>query len=214
MGEPAGVAGVLREVIRPRTAYLAARPELLDAVGVAYRVADGPPMVRMWVDRSTFRPAAPSALRLVPADVGDLNRLYDFGLGSWLPSESVANGVYYGIRVNGQRVWRRRDPCHQSCDGLAAVGNVLTDRNYRGRGFAKVGRARSPRTCCASATRWSSTSASTTPRRSARIAPWAIRSTLRFEERLVSRRGSVWDSIPGPSGAGSPRHGGGPDSKE
>ena len=33
---------------------------------------------------------------LVAADVGELNKLYDLGLTSWLPSESVANGVYYG----------------------------------------------------------------------------------------------------------------------
>ncbi len=64
----------------------------------------GPPMVRMWVDGATFRPAPAMAVRLVPADIGDLNKLYDFGLTSWLPSESVANGVYYGIRINGHLV--------------------------------------------------------------------------------------------------------------
>src|SRR5262245_25931686 len=104
MGEAAGITGVLREIIRPRTAYLASPPELLDAVGAVYRISDGPPMIRMWVDRASFRPAAPTAIRLVAADVGDLNRLYDFGLSSWLPSDAVANGVYYGVRVNGQLV--------------------------------------------------------------------------------------------------------------
>src|SRR6478609_7723855 len=36
MGEPAGVTGVLREIIRPRTAYLAALPDLLDATAAVY----------------------------------------------------------------------------------------------------------------------------------------------------------------------------------
>ena len=57
MGDRAGVVGALRDVIRPRTAFLAARPELLSAAATVYRVSDGPPMVRMWVDRASFRPA-------------------------------------------------------------------------------------------------------------------------------------------------------------
>ena len=80
LGEPAGIERVLSDLIHPRSAYVAARPEDLDAVEAVYRVDPGPPMVRMWVDASTFRPAGGAAHRLVPAEIGELNRLYQLGL--------------------------------------------------------------------------------------------------------------------------------------
>src|SRR5674476_92681 len=76
MGENAGIAAILRELIRPRAAYLAARTEHLSAVASIYRVEPSPPMVRMWVDRTTFRPYPAEVARLLPVEVGDLNRLY------------------------------------------------------------------------------------------------------------------------------------------
>ncbi len=214
MGEPAGVTGVLRDIIRPRTAYLAARPELLEAAVAVYRVADGPPMVRMWVDRASFRPAPPSAVRLVPADVGDLNRLYDFGLGSWLPSEALANGVYYGIRVNGQLVAAAGTHVISRVMGLAAVGNVLTHREHQGRGYAKVvtGAVTQDllRFCdqVVLNVRLDNAPALGVYR------SLGYREHVRFEERLVTRRGSVWDSITGPIKRRIPAAWRGPDSKE
>ena len=56
MGAPDGLDAILRDVVRPRAAYLAALPELLSTVEHFYRVDPGPPMVRMWVDKATFRP--------------------------------------------------------------------------------------------------------------------------------------------------------------
>jgi ribosomal protein S18 acetylase RimI-like enzyme len=214
MGEPAGVAGVLREVIRPRVAYLAARPELLDAVGGVYQVTDGPQMVRMWVDRASFQPAAPNAVRLVPADVGDLNRLYDFGLGSWLPSDAVANGVYYGVRMNGQLVAAAGTHVISRAMGLAAVGNVLTHRDFRGRGYAQVvtGAVTQDllRFCDQVVLNVRIDNA---PALRAYHA-LGYQEHVRFEERLVSRRGSVWDSITGPIRRWIPTLRRGPESQE
>ena len=61
-------------------------------------------MVRMWVDQAHFRPYPGAVERLLPVEVGELNRLYQLGFASWLPSSSIADGVYYGIRVNGRLV--------------------------------------------------------------------------------------------------------------
>ena len=52
MGRPDGISAVLRDVIRPRAAYIAARTMMLPAVEAHYRVDPGPQMVRMWVDRA------------------------------------------------------------------------------------------------------------------------------------------------------------------
>jgi hypothetical protein len=93
MGRPDGIAAILRSVIRPRVAYCAMLPESLPAVGSLYRIDSAPPMVRMAVDRLRFRPVRADVQRLTPIDSGQLNRLYQVGFASWLPSASIANGV-------------------------------------------------------------------------------------------------------------------------
>ena len=136
MGESAGIAAILRELIRPRAAYLAARTEHLPAVASIYRVEPGPPMVRMWVDRSTFRPCPAEVARLLPVEVGDLNRLYQLGFTAWLPPSAVAEGVYYGIRIGGRLVSAAGTHVISAEARLGVVGNVMTHTNFRGRGYA------------------------------------------------------------------------------
>src|SRR5205814_10556922 len=53
MGRPDGLEMILRDVIRPRAAYVAAMPDVLPVVARHYRIDPGPQMVRMWVDRTT-----------------------------------------------------------------------------------------------------------------------------------------------------------------
>ena len=72
MGREDGVAALFRDVVRPRLAYVAALPSLLPTIQARYRLDAGPQMVRMAVDRQTFRSADdPGVERLVPADVID-----------------------------------------------------------------------------------------------------------------------------------------------
>jgi len=104
MGDADGVVAVLREVIRPRVAYLAADETHLPTVGAVYRIEPGPQMVRMWANRQMFRPVHGPVMRLTPADIVDLNRLYGLGFSGWLASESIAHGVYYGMRIAGRLV--------------------------------------------------------------------------------------------------------------
>ena len=56
MGRDDGIEAILRDVIRPRAAYVAALTESMPAVQTQYQVDPGPPMVRMWVDKARFRP--------------------------------------------------------------------------------------------------------------------------------------------------------------
>jgi ribosomal protein S18 acetylase RimI-like enzyme len=136
MGREDGISAILRDIIRPRVAYLAAPASVLPAVESAYRVDPGPSMVRMWVDRARFRPYPSSVQRLLPAEIGDLNKLYQLGFASWLPSSAIADGVYYGMRVNGQLIAAAGTHVVSPGARLAVVGNVLTHVDYRGRGFA------------------------------------------------------------------------------
>jgi ribosomal protein S18 acetylase RimI-like enzyme len=136
MGRLDGIEAVLRDVIRPRTAYLAARPDVLPAVEPVYRIDPGPPMVRMWVDRARFRPFPADVRRLLPVEIGELNRLYQLGFASWLPSSAIADGVYFGIRIGGRLVAAAGTHVISPAARLGVVGNVLTHADHRGRGYA------------------------------------------------------------------------------
>jgi ribosomal protein S18 acetylase RimI-like enzyme len=138
MGRNDGIAAILERVVRPRAAYLAAKAETLPAVARHYRIDPGPPMIRMWVDRARFQPAPAAVERLLPVEVSELNRLYALGFGAWLPSSVVAEGVYYGIRVNGRLVSAAGTHVVSRDARLAVVGNVLTHADHRGRGYAKA----------------------------------------------------------------------------
>lgn len=136
MGENAGVASILDSVIKPRTAYVAARPEHLPAVASQYRVDSGPAMLRMWTDRAHFRPFPSDVQRLLPVEIGELNRLYQLGFASWLPASAIADGLYYGVRVGGRLVAAAGTHVISSAAHLAVVGNVMTHTDFRGRGYA------------------------------------------------------------------------------
>ena len=150
----------------------------------------GRQMVRMWVDRATFRPYPARVERLLPVEIGELNRLYQLGFASWLPSSSIADGVYYGIRVGGRLVAAAGTHVVSRDARLAVVGNVLTHADYRGRGYAKATTGAVTAELLRSATRSSSTSGRTIRRRSHAYRRLGYAEHVRFEERLVQRRGA------------------------
>jgi ribosomal protein S18 acetylase RimI-like enzyme len=138
-GRDDGIDAILRDVIRPSIAYVACLPPNLAAVERRYRLEPGPQMVRMWVDKLTFQPAGdPGIQRLSAMDAGELNRLYRLGFGSWLAPSAIGEGVYYGIRVNGRLVAAAGTHVIGRAARIAVVGNVLTQPEFRGRGYAQT----------------------------------------------------------------------------
>jgi RimJ/RimL family protein N-acetyltransferase len=195
MGRLDGIGVVLRDLIRPRVAFVAAPAAVLPAVETAYRVDPGPSMVRMWVDRERFRPYPATVQRLLPVEIGDLNRLYQLGFASWLPSSTIAEGIYYGLRVNGQLVAAAGTHVISRTARLAVVGNVLTHIDFRGRGFATAVTgavtAELLRTCdqVVLNVRADNPPALNAYRR------LGYAEHVRFEERLVHRLGSPWPDL-------------------
>jgi ribosomal protein S18 acetylase RimI-like enzyme len=198
MGRLDGIEVVLRDLIRPRLAYVAAPSAVVPSIETAYRVDPGPTMVRMWVDQARFRPYPATVQRLLPVEIGDLNRLYQLGFASWLPPSTVADGVYYGMRVNGQLVAAAGTHVISRAARLAVVGNVLTHVDFRGRGFATAVTgavtAELLRTCdqVVLNVRADNPPALNAYRR------LGFTEHLRFEERLVHRLGSPWPTITAP----------------
>jgi RimJ/RimL family protein N-acetyltransferase len=195
MGEPPAIAAVLRDVVRPRVAFLACADAALPDIEQVYRVDSGPVMVRMWVDRSTFRPAPGATARLLPADIGDLNRLYDLGLTAWLPAESIARGVYYGVRLGGRLVAAAGTHVVSPEARLAVVGNVMTHRDFRGRGFAKVTTSAVTQELLRTCDQVVLNVRADNPPALAAYRALGYQEHVRYAERLVHRRSGTWDTI-------------------
>jgi RimJ/RimL family protein N-acetyltransferase len=198
MGRDDGIEAILRDVVRPRAAYVATLTENLPAVQTQYRVDPGPPMVRMYVDRARFRPFPADTRRLLPIEIGELNRLYQLGFASWLPSSAIAEGVYYGIRIGGRLVAAAGTHVISPQARMAVVGNVLTHIDYRGRGYATAVTgavtAELLRTCdqVALNVRSDNPPALQAYRRLGYV------EHVRFEERLIHRLGSPWPDLTAP----------------
>ena len=198
MGRPDGIAAILRSVIRPRVAYCAALPETLPAVGSLYRVEPGPPMVRMVVDRASFRPYRADVQRLTAMDSGHLNRLYQVGFASWLPAASIANGVYYGIRVGGKLVAAAGTHVISPSARLGVVGNVLTHADHRGRGYATAVTGAVTEELLRGCDHVVLNVRSDNPPALAAYRRLGYTEHVRFEERLIHRIGPPWAGIVNP----------------
>jgi ribosomal protein S18 acetylase RimI-like enzyme len=198
MGDVDGVAAILREIVRPRAAYVAAKRETLPAVAQHYRVDPGPEMIRMWVDRSTFQPSMARVERLLPVEVGELNRLYQLGFAAWLPATAVAEGVYYGIRVNGRLVAAAGTHVINRDAGLAVVGNVLTQVDHRGRGYAKAVTSAVTAELLRSCDEVVLNVRADNPPAIAAYRRLGYQEHCRFEERLVRRSTTTWPDLTAP----------------
>ena len=195
MGRLDGIGVVLRDLIRPRVAFVATPAPVLPAIASAYRVDPGPSMVRMWVDRERFRPYPATVERLLPVDIGDLNRLYQLGFASWLPASTIAGGVYYGLRVNGQLVAAAGTHVISRTARLAVVGNVLTHVDFRGRGFATAVTGAVTAELLRSCDQVVLNVRADNPPALNAYRRLGYAEHVRFEERLVHRLGSPWPNL-------------------
>lgn len=195
-GRDDGIEAILRDVITPSIAYVACLPAAIRAVETRYRLEPGPQMVRMWVDRETFKPTRdPGVETLTPSDAGDLNRLYRLGFGSWLPPQAVAEGVYRGIRVNGRLVAAAGTHVIGRTARIAVVGNVLTQPEYRGRGYAQATTAAVTAKLLEFCDHVVLNVRSDNPPALNAYRRLGYVEHVRFEERLGHRIGSLWADI-------------------
>lgn len=198
MGRSDGIGAILRDVLRPRAAYVAATAAVIPAVAQLYRVEPGPPMIRMHVSRASFRPCPATVERVLPVEVGDLNRLYQLGFAAWLPSSTIAEGVYFGIRSGGRLVAAAGTHVVSREARLGVVGNVMTHADHRNHGYAKAVTS----AVTAELLRYCDDVVLNV--RSDNPPAIAVYTTLgyaehcRFEERLVHRTAPAWPSLAGP----------------
>ncbi len=195
-GRDDGIEAILRDVIKPSIAYVACLPANQAAVETRYRLEPGPQMVRMWVDRSRFRPAVDPGIEvLTSGDAGELNRLYRLGFGSWLPPQAISEGIYRGIRVNGRLVAAAGTHVIGRRAGISVVGNVLTQPEYRGRGYAQATTSAVTAHLLEFCDHVVLNVRSDNPPALNAYRRLGYSEHVRFEERLAHRIGSLWADI-------------------
>jgi ribosomal protein S18 acetylase RimI-like enzyme len=138
MGEPEGCRAVLSSVIKPRDAFFQATEALDAAAADLYELERATVLLRMVVDATTLVPTAGAAVRLGPADIDDLNLLYQLGFRGGFAQAILDDAVYYGIRIHGRLVSAAGTHVINRGEGIAVVGNVMTHADYRGHGFARM----------------------------------------------------------------------------
>lgn len=124
--------------------YLQLQPDALAAVERHAVIAKRHPMWRMiwtgdrsgWVDTS-------SARRLTPADVPALQRLYEDGASTgespdFFFPDMVPAGVFFGTFEGGELTAAAGTHLYAPSEGAAAIGNVYTRRDRRGRGLSRI----------------------------------------------------------------------------
>jgi len=198
LGHNDGIAAILRDVLRPRAAYISAAPVAIPAITASYKVESGPQMIRMRVDRASFRPHPAPVERLLPVEVGELNRLYQLGFAAWLPSGAVAEGVYFGVRGGGRLVAAAGTHVISREAKMGVVGNVMTHTEYRNRGLAKAVTS----AVTAELLRYCDDVVlnvrADNPPAIAAYRSLGYEEHCRFEERLIRRNAPTWPTLPGP----------------
>ena len=144
-GAVADLAPLLPEVAAERDAerefYLSVRPEAADLLRAnGYEIRDEKRMWRMVADPARFVPRAHTAVRLGPADYEALASLHRDGdaAGETPPffnAGMLRHGVYYGICEGEAIVAAAGTHVLAERESVAAIGNVYTRRDRRGRGL-------------------------------------------------------------------------------
>jgi ribosomal protein S18 acetylase RimI-like enzyme len=137
VGEPLGIAMILGAALRPEQVMFTCRELHLPALQAHYHTGEIDYMLRMTLSADDFRPvAAPDVERLGPGYAGELARLYATAHGNAFSPFQLALGVFYGVKHKGQLVSAAGTHLVAPTMGVAAVGNVCTYPEYRGRGYA------------------------------------------------------------------------------
>ncbi len=146
-GEPAAVAPLLDEIAHEPALYLSIRPAILPLIRERWRVATETPMWRMTLAPADFVPA-PAQPGLVPVRLGldhlpHLEALFADGAPTgeapdFFAPYMVEQGAFYGLFEGPGLVAAAGTHLLAPAQGVAAVGNVYTRRDRRGRGLASL----------------------------------------------------------------------------
>lgn len=141
LGQADAVRPLLEEVAEPAL-YLHVRPEVAELLRPRYRIEHEADMWRMLLIPERFRPASQDGVeRLGPADLAALQRLYADGAPAgevpdfFFPG-MLGEGVFFGVWEGEELTAAAGTHLVVPAEGVAAVGNIYTRHDRRGRGLA------------------------------------------------------------------------------
>ena len=138
MGDARGLDRILAECVRLPDIGLSVRDEHLPVLHKYYRDNGTWPMWKMALEAGNFRSVAGDTVDITLADVPDLRALYAFGGGDAFSPEEITRGVFCGIRQAGQLIAVAGTHVVSDNGRVAALGNVMTHPDWRGRGLASM----------------------------------------------------------------------------
>ncbi len=120
----------------PRHTFLTCQVYHLEAVLRRYQLLEYESMLRMLVDRATFRPVEGEVRRLGGRDVHQINRLYRTdGTPAFYSAQNIDDAVYYGAYDGLRMVAVAGTHVASLADAIAVAGNVFVHPACRARGL-------------------------------------------------------------------------------
>jgi GNAT superfamily N-acetyltransferase len=139
MGDPSGLATILRLGMRPPRIFVTCQEQHLPAVRAFYRTDPPELMWRMVIRQDDFHPVYSSKVEaLSPRHTGELERLYAQGGGDAFSPLQLATGVFYGVCDRGRVMAAAGTHLVSPTYSMGAIGNVYTQEVHRGRGYGSA----------------------------------------------------------------------------
>jgi ribosomal protein S18 acetylase RimI-like enzyme len=139
LGHASGVGLLLAEAGLPDQVFLVCQMAHLPAAQESFDVPSPQHMVRLALESERFRPAPTGeVIRLSPADLDAVQVLYaaERGAADAFAAYQLADGVFFGVRVEGRLISVAGTHLVAPGEGIGAVGNVFTHPAHRRRGYA------------------------------------------------------------------------------
>jgi len=123
----------------PRYTFLTCELHHLETIRRHYELPDHQAVLRMLVDRETFRDVPGEVRRLSGRDVREINRLYRAdGTPAFYTAQNIDNAAYFGSFEGGRLVAVAGTHVISYADEIAVAGNVFVHPKYRERGLSKL----------------------------------------------------------------------------
>ncbi len=139
-GDRAGLVALLAALVLPDRTFLHVLPQHRALLEQYFSAPEGlDEMLRMALSPGEFRPLSQPHTgvdRLATDDLAALEDLYAGYAASAFTADQLRTGIFYGVWSDGRLLAAGGTHVFSSLYGIAAVGNVFTRPEARGRGYA------------------------------------------------------------------------------
>ena len=138
-GDPQGIALILSAAMRPAAAYAVFAESHRPSLEARYALEGTKRMLRMvWSEPASLLRPSPLVFRVGGDRLAELQSLYRLYADACFGPYQLMQGIFYGVERDGRLVAVAGTHLVAYSCGVAAVGNVFTHPDYRGRGYAQA----------------------------------------------------------------------------